>query len=186
MGTPAVAHASSESVEVDLSIVLNDIKRPQKGQEAPAAPAPPGDLDGVFAHMRTDASRRSAMEEAEQQLKRGLALRDAGDIDGCIAALEAASQAPRLRFATASILARIFRDRGMNRQAVEWFEKAAQAPSPTPEEGYDLLYDLADVLEKEGEVARALAVSLELQADAGEYRDMAARIDRLTKVQAGG
>jgi tetratricopeptide (TPR) repeat protein len=126
------------------------------------------------------------MEEAEQQYKRGLVLRDAGDIEGCITALQAASQAPRLRFATASILARIFRDRGMTPQAVEWFERAAQAPAPTPEEGHDLLYDLADALEKEGETARALAISMELQADAGAFRDVAERIDRLTKVQARG
>jgi hypothetical protein len=35
-------------------------------------------------------------------------------------------------------------------------------------------------------VARALAVCMELQSEAGAYRDVAARIDRLTKVQAGG
>jgi len=194
---PAVAHASTESVEVDLSIVLDDIKRPQIRPEPPgvagaaagprASTAMPGDLDGVFAHLRDDAaSRRSAMDEAEQQYRRGLALRDAGDIDACIVALEAASHAPRLRFVTAGLLARILRDRGLNGQAVEWFEKAAQAPSPTPEEGYDLLHDLADALEKEGETARALAISLEIQAEAGDYRDVAARIDRLTKVQARG
>jgi len=197
---PAVAHASSESVEVDLSIVLDDIKRPQKPLEmsgagvpgVPAAagaatpPAPPADLDGVFAHLREGSSRRTAMEEAEQQYKRGLALREVGDIDGCVAALEAASVAPRLRFVTAAMLARICRDRGMNRQAIEWFEKAATAPAPTAGEGHELLYDLADTLEKEGETARALAISLEVQAEAGDYRDMAARIERLTRVQAGG
>jgi tetratricopeptide (TPR) repeat protein len=193
---PAVAHASTESVEVDLSIVLDDIKRPQKRPAAPggagpaAAPgtpaAAPGDLDGVFAHLRDDSSRRTAMEEAEQQYRRGLALREVGDIDACIVALEAASQAPRLRFVASAMLARILRDRGMNGQAVEWFERAATAPAPTAEEGHDLLYDLADTLEKEGETARALAVSLEVQAEAGDYRDVAARIDRLTKVQAGG
>ena len=181
----AAAHASTESVEVDLSIVLDDIKRPAKRPEAPA-PVPAGDIDGVFAHLRDDASRRSAMDEAEQQYRRGLALREAGDIDGCITALEAASQAPRLRFVTASILARIFRDRGMTPQAVEWFERAAQAPAPTAAEGHDVLYELADALEKEGEIARALAISLELQADAGAFRDVVERIDRLTKVQARG
>jgi tetratricopeptide (TPR) repeat protein len=183
---PAVAHASSESVEVDLSIVLDDIKPPQRRSETPsAAPAPASsDLEGVFAHLRDDAVRRS--EEAEQQYKRGIELRDAGNIDESIVALQAASQAPRLRFETGSLLARIFRDRGANRLAIEWFERAAQAPPPTAEAGYDLLYDLADALEKEGEVARALALSLELQAEAGAYRDVAERIDRLTKVQPRG
>ena len=74
----------------------------------------------------------------------------------------------------------------MTPQAVEWFERAAQAPAPTQEEGYELLYDLADALEKQGETARALAISMELQADAGAFRDVAERIDRLTKVQARG
>jgi tetratricopeptide (TPR) repeat protein len=199
---PAVAHASTESVEVDLSIVLDDIQPSQRGSGTPMSSGPPGapraaapaaapapvsaDLDGVFAHLRDDASRRTVMEEAERQYQRGLALRETGDIDECVVALEAASHAPRLRFVTASLLARILRDRGMNQQAVEWFERAAQAPAPTVEEGHDLLYDLADALEKGGEIARALAISLELQAEAGDYRDVAARIDRLTKVQARG
>jgi tetratricopeptide (TPR) repeat protein len=183
---PAVAHASTESVEVDLSIVLDDIKPPLKRSEPPGTAPASDDIDGVFAHLRDDASRRSAMDEAQHQYKRGLALREAGDMDGCIAALEAASRAPQLRFATASILARIFRDRGLTQRAVEWFERAAQAPVPNAEEGHALLYDLSDALEKEGETARALAVALELQADAGAFRDVAERIDRLTKVQARG
>ena len=37
-----------------------------------------------------------------------------------------------------------------------------------------------------GETARALAVFLELQAEAGEYRDVAARVERLARVQTGG
>ena len=43
---------------------------------------------------------------------------------------------------------------------------------------------MADGLEQVGEGARALAVLLELQADAGEYQDIDQRISRLTKVQA--
>jgi len=34
-------------------------------------------------------------------------------------------------------------------------------------------------------MARALAVCLELQSEAGSYQDVDARIERLTKVQAG-
>jgi tetratricopeptide (TPR) repeat protein len=189
---PAIAHASGESVEVDLSIVLDDIHR--ASLVVPAGPAAPAgadasagvDLDGVFGQLRDDASRRVALERAEEQLRCGIELYDRGEIDACIAALQDASQAPRLRFAAASRLARIFRDRSLIRQAVDWFERAAQAPPPTPEEGHALLYELADALEQQGETARALAISLELQADAGSFRDIRARIDRLTRVQARG
>lgn len=92
----------------------------------------------------------------------------------------------RLGFASASILGRVFCERGMMPQAVEWLERAAEAPPPTPDEGNRLLYELAEALESTGEVAGALAICIELQAEAGDCRDVAARVDRLAKVQARG
>ena len=53
-------------------------------------------------------------------------------------------------------------------------------------DGRALLYDLADVLESIGEAGRALAVFGELDADVPGYRDVAARIERLGRVQARG
>jgi tetratricopeptide (TPR) repeat protein len=182
---PPAARVRSESVEVDLSIVLDDIKKPLPGAAPPASlPIAAGDLDGVFAQMRDEASRRSTT--ADDEYKRGLALFKAGQIDECIPVLQAASKAPRLRFATAAILARIFQERGLMPQAVEWFERAAEAPAPTEDEGHRLLYELADALEATGESARALAICIELQSEAGDYRDVAARVDRLAKVQSRG
>ncbi len=49
-----------------------------------------------------------------------------------------------------------------------------------------LLYELADALETIGETGRALAICMELQADAGEFRDVKARVSRLSKAQAQG
>ena len=78
----------------------------------------------------------------------------------------------------------MYRDRDKMPQALEWLERAAQAPAPNVDDGHQLLYELAEGLEQVGETARALAVLLELQADAGAYRDIEARIGRLSKVQA--
>ena len=69
---------------------------------------------------------------------------------------------------------------------MEWFERAAQAPAPTTAESHLLMYDFAEALEAADETARALAVCLELKAESGDFKDVSARIDRLTKVQAGG
>jgi tetratricopeptide (TPR) repeat protein len=181
----ARASAASDDVEVDLSIVLGDIN--QNAGSQPAAPAAPAqaDLDGVFGNMRDQAARRSGLDDAEKEYKRGLALRAAGDIDGCIQALEKASRAPKLRFGTSWLIARLYREHDKLPQALEWLERAAQAPAPTSEESHQLLFELAEGLEKVGEVARALAICLELQADAGSYKDVDERVDRLTKVQAG-
>ncbi|MGH9139520.1 MAG: tetratricopeptide repeat protein [Vicinamibacterales bacterium] len=178
---PAPVHATSEDVEIDLSISLDTINPP-----APPIPdAVEADLDSVFDNMRAQSAKRAGLDEAEKEYKRGLALRAAGDIDGCIQSLEKASRAPKLRFGTSWLIARLYRDRAMMAETLDWLERASQAPAPTSEESHQLLFELAEALEQVGEVARALAVCMELQADAGSYRDVDARIDRLTRVQAG-
>jgi tetratricopeptide (TPR) repeat protein len=178
-------HASSEDAEVDLSIDVDDIRQPEAAPEPVPEPAPSEDLEDVFGNMR-DQSRRSGLDDAEKEYKRGLALRKAGDIDGCIEALQKASRAPKLRFATSWLIARLYRDRKMMPEALEWLDRASQAPASNTDDGHQVLYELADALEKSGEVARALAVCMELESEATGYRDVAERIDRLTKVQTGG
>ena len=175
--------AASDDGEVDLSVVLDDIKKP--AQPVRAKDPDTTDLDGVFGNLRTQSAKRSGLDEAEKEYKRGLALRAAGDIDGCIEALEKAARAPKLRFGTSWLIARLYRERDMMPDALEWLERASQAPATTPDESHQLLFELAEALERMGEVARALAVCMELQSHAGSYRDIDDRIDRLTKVQAG-
>jgi tetratricopeptide (TPR) repeat protein len=180
---PPTARGNAESVEVDLSIVLDDIKKPGKSG---AAAKPAQDIDDVFAGMRAEASKKTSSDPGDVAYRRGLDLHAAGNVDEAIPALEIASRAPRLRFVSASLLGRIYAERNQIEKAIEWFERAAEAPAPTPDEGQKLLYDLAASLELSGEVARALAIFMELQAEAGSYRDVPARVTRLTKAQARG
>jgi tetratricopeptide (TPR) repeat protein len=147
---------------------------------------PAKDLEGVFKDFREEVSRENLADAATQHFKLAVTYQDMGMIDDAVKALEVAVRAPRLRFAAASMLAHIFLKRGAPAQAIEWFERAAEAPAPNPEAGRTLLYELADTLESQGETARALAVFMELQADAGDYRDLSARLERLTKVQLRG
>jgi len=42
------------------------------------------------------------------------------------------------------------------------------------------------LVEESGDTSRALAVFLELQSDAGPYRDVAERVERLARVETGG
>jgi len=188
----SAASGSQQSVEVDLSVELAGMKpqnvvvpEPAPAEAEPEEP-PSHDIDSIFAKMRTDASRRSTGDGAEAQLKRGLALRREGKIDESIEAFATASRSPRHRFTASSLIARIYRERDQLSEAIEWFERAAQAPASTADDGFILMYELADALEAAGEVSRALAVCMELQANAGQFRDVAERVDRLAKAQTGG
>jgi lipopolysaccharide biosynthesis regulator YciM len=84
------------------------------------------------------------------------------------------------------MLGRVYSQKGEHTRAVEWMERAAEAPAPTPDAGRALMYDLAEMLEKVGEASRALAVFVELESESGGYRDVARRIERLSKAQARG
>jgi len=109
---PVASPRPPEDVEVDLSISLDTMRK-----AAPPARVQPEetDLDGIFGAMRTQSARRSGLDEAEKEYKRGLALRKAGDIDGCIEALEKASQAPKLRFGTSWLIALVpYSERAVN------------------------------------------------------------------------
>lgn len=170
----AVPAGRGRTVEVDLSVALEEIRRPSAQPEAAASPKTVRATDTAFVNP------------PDENYQLGLSLYDAGRLDEAIAPLKAASRTPKARFLAASLVGRIHRDRGEVADAVEWLERAAQAPAPTPDEGHRLLFDLAEALEHAGETARALAICMELQADAGNYRDVAARIDRLAKVRARG
>jgi tetratricopeptide (TPR) repeat protein len=166
---------TSEDGEIDLSVALDD----------PASVIEAEEIDGVLEKLRDQPARRPR-GTADVDYERALALREVGELDEAVGALESAARSPKVRFKAATLLGRIYRQRNALPKAIEWFERAAEASAPTETDSHLLLYELADVLESSGEFARALAVCLELQAEVGEFKDLSARIDRLAKVQTRG
>jgi tetratricopeptide (TPR) repeat protein len=173
---PAADVASAESAEVDLSEALGSMHAPPR--EVP--------LQEVFDDLRTNAIRESQLQDAQARYAVAIDHANNGRLDQAIAGFEAAARVPLMRFQAGTRLGRLHVARGDLTQGVEWLERAVQAPPPTPDEGHAVMYELADALEHLGEHSRALAVLLELSADAGSYRDIDARIDRLSKVQTRG
>ncbi len=172
------------SVEIDLTSALGDLET-----VAPIpAPAPVREnLDEVFSDVRKEATRKGgAADQSAQHMKLGQTYLEMGMLDEAMKALKTAARSPRQRFEAGLLVARLYHQRGDTTHAIEWFERAAEAPAPTAEEGHALLYDLGATLEEAGEHARALAVLLELQADAGDFRDVQVRVDRLARAQTGG
>lgn len=170
--SPAADH------EVDLSDQLLE--------DEDDAPLPTRSLDDVFHDLRAEVDRVPGEERAAEQYRAALTFREMGLIEDAIRSLEGAARSPRQRFDAASLLGRLHLEQGRAGRAIEWFERAAEAPAPTADAGRALLYDLAETLEFAGESARALAVFVELESEMAGYRDVAGRIERLSKAQAKG
>jgi tetratricopeptide (TPR) repeat protein len=170
-------------VEIDLTSALGDL---QAAGAAPAPPPPPKNLDDVFKGMRKSALGTDSEDQAAQHMKLARTYIEMGMLEEATASLKTAARSPRQRFEAGTLLGRLYKEHGDIPHAIEWFERAAEAAAPSPEDGRALLYDLGVTLEEAGETARALGVFLELQADADDYRDVSERADRLARVQTGG
>jgi tetratricopeptide (TPR) repeat protein len=168
-----------ESHEVDLSDVLQDWQQPEVPANEPA-PA----IENVLEGLRQDAAHDASPETAEQHFKMAATYVDMGMHEEAMKALEVAARSPRHRFRAGAMLAKAYLDANDAVHAIEWYERAVEAPAPSLMAHHALLYELASVLQAHGEGARALAVLLELQAEAGEYRDVSSRLEQL-KVQMG-
>lgn len=181
------------SMEIDLTSVLGELEGalaapvpapPQPPQ--PPAPPPRQNLEDVFQDFRDEAVRQDGVDQSAQHMTLGKTYLEMGMADEAVASLRTAARSPRQRFEASLLLAGLYKDRGDTTHVVEWLERAAEVPAPNEDAGFALLYDLGVTLESAGETSRALAVFLELQADAGEYQDVSARVDRLARVQTGG
>ena len=138
----------------------------------------------MLKDLRDEAIHDASPETGEQHFKLAATYMQMGMQEDAMKALEVAARSPRHRFRAGAMLAKAHLDAGDQIHAIDWYERAAEATPPTPEAAHALLYDLASVLEAQGEGARALAVLLELQAEAGGYRDVSVRLEQL-KVQMG-
>jgi tetratricopeptide (TPR) repeat protein len=149
----------------------------------------PRSAEDALHHMHAEAAADAASasdEAAAEQLALAQTYRELGMVDDALQALELAAQSPRHRFDAASLRGALHLERDEIELAVTWYERAAEAPAPTPAAGRALLYDLAGTLEKAGERSRALAVLMEIEAESGGYRDVPRRIEVLSKVKAKG
>lgn len=149
---PVRREAASEATEIDLGDALSGI-------ETTTAPAAHGDPAVI--------------------LQRAMDHMQAGRVEQALADLQTAAAQPRTRARAAAELGRLYNARGDLHAAVQWFELAADGPAPSQDEAFAVLYDLADALARLGEASRALAILIDLDAEAGEYRDVRIRIEQL-------
>jgi len=160
----------------------------------PAAPPPPS-LEAPMREVEVDLTEAltkagsapppAVAGEGTTTYIRGMTHLAEGRIAEAAEALAAATDNPRTRLKAAAELGRLHIRRGDLQRGVEWLQRAADGPAATPDEGFAVLYDLADALERAGEAARALAIFMDLDADAGGYRDVRARIEQLARAQTG-
>lgn len=158
---PATPPAES-ATEVDLSAAIKGL-----GARVAASSKPPGVTDAA-----------ALFERGQQRL-------DSGQTREGLADLEAAARVPAFRFQAAWRVGREHAVQGHAQAAVEWLERAADAPAPSRDDSLSVLYEFGIALQRAGESGRALAVFMDLDAEDAGYRDVASRLAVLSRVEDG-
>jgi tetratricopeptide (TPR) repeat protein len=149
-----------------------------------STPAEALPLESFFEELRGRVARDQEVR-GRRHLEEGVRHLAENRRAEAIADFEEASRTPALRFEAASHLSRIYLGRGDLQTAVEWMERALEAPSPTVEDRVGLMYDLADTLVNQGENARALALFMEVESESSGYQDVRERIAQLSQAEIG-
>jgi tetratricopeptide (TPR) repeat protein len=157
---------------------------------APPGPVPaalveePLSLESFFEELRGKVARDQETR-ARGQLERGIEYLGDNKVDEAMASFEEASRMPAMRFEASSHLARLLLVRGDLQAAVDWMERALEAPAPTVEDRLGVMYDLADTLARQGEASRAIALFTEVDSESAGYRDVRERIAHLSQTEIG-
>jgi tetratricopeptide (TPR) repeat protein len=160
------------------------------GHGAPGEEPPGADegaarpLEEVFEGMRAQASSTHDVD-GRQQLALGTTYLAAGLIDQAVAAYARAAHDPTARLEACSALGEIFEDARDYGPAIEWLERAVDAPDATEEARLSVMRRLAAVLEAADEPARALAVWLEILTSHPDDAEAAARVSQSPPPGAG-
>ncbi|MEZ5284003.1 MAG: tetratricopeptide repeat protein [Vicinamibacterales bacterium] len=114
---------------------------PEPPAPAPAEPRKRAKADTAraaapkAAEVPAESADAGAADEAAEQYRLALTYHEMGMAEDAMTALEQAAKSPRQRFDAASMLGRLHLEQDKADKAVEWFERAAEAPAPTPDAG---------------------------------------------------
>jgi tetratricopeptide (TPR) repeat protein len=192
---PEALEAAREAAQLDLDDAEIQEKLAAAASAAEPAPTPAmpepigslGDalpLESFFEELRGKVARDQEVR-AREQLDRGVECLADSRFDEAIASFEEAARTPAMRFQASSHLARICLGRDELQAAVDWLERALEAPAPVPEDRVALMYDLADTLARQGEGSRAMALFMEVESELSGYRDVRDRIAQLSQAEIG-
>jgi general secretion pathway protein A len=139
-----------------------------------------GQLAFPSAAPKTDAKPLPAVESPAVLYKRGVAFKEAGAFKQAIAYFEEASRDAELSVKARTQIALCFREGGHMTSAVTAFQKLWNSGQGSVQERRQIRYLLARTLEVSGRQEEALTHYHALREEQSDYRDVTARLTRLS------
>ena len=158
---------------------------------APETPLPAGPLTDIFEEFKRElGDAEEEVEDIETHYNLGIAYKEMELYEEAIGEFQKATRAAEKRKAfpqliqSCILLALCFREKGMPKIAVRWYESALKVPGLDAEGALAIRYDLGEALEEAGDHKAALGCFMEVYGSNVDYRNVGERIRQLS-AQAG-
>jgi tetratricopeptide (TPR) repeat protein len=143
---------------------------------AAAEPESEQSVDQVFESFKEHVKASVEVGDFQTHYDLGIAYKEMGLSDAALEEFRIASGAPELYREACSMLGLCHWDRGEPEEAIRWYRAALDAPGGEEVHLSGLRYDLADRLEKTGDVRGAYDLLAQILREEPGYRDVDSRM----------
>jgi tetratricopeptide (TPR) repeat protein len=166
---------------LDLAEELGAALAEQEGKETEAVTSSEERhaFEDIFSAFRDEVARTVGEDDAEAHYDLGIAYKEMGLVDEAIVEFQQASRSPDRFLDCCSLLATLFREKGMPEQAEAWCCQGLAAQGYSEADFLELRYALAELYHERGKIPEARELySQVFGIDAG-YREVRERLDTL-------
>lgn len=138
-------------------------------------------LEQIVAGFKKGVEESLSPEDYDTHYNLGIAYREMGLLDEAIGEFQLAAKDARYLVDCCSMLGLCFLDKGFPELAIKWYRRALDAEGIGERESLGLLYELGNVYESMGDLARAREIFVEIYGINSNYRDVVARLEDLRR-----
>jgi tetratricopeptide (TPR) repeat protein len=185
MGAASAPGAAAESGDglLDLAKELGEALAEQDEEASITPSEEPHSFDEVFSAFRETVAREVEEQDFSTHYDLGIAYKEMGLIDEAISEFQQSSRSSERFLESCSMLASLFREKGMLDQAEAWYRKGLGTEG-YPEGHYvGLRYELAELCTELGRVQEARDLYAQVFGLDANYRQVR---ERLAAIDGGG
>jgi tetratricopeptide (TPR) repeat protein len=139
----------------DSEMIILDQGRVLELSEVEEGPIQVEETKEVVESQRAGSSSVELQDEFEARYELALAYKEMGLLDEAIEAFEQALRGPSRFLDSCTMIATCYKDRGLNRAAIEWLQRAVSHPECEGALALSVKFALAQLYEIEGDVEKA-------------------------------
>jgi len=136
-------------------------------------------FEEILSDFKKGVEKQLGAEDYDTRYNLGIAYKEMGLIDEAIAEFQIAAKDIRRFLECCSMLGLCFLEKGMNKLAVKWYQRGLDTPGYSEDEYQGLRFELGQVEEASGDLAKALEIYQEVFGVNANYRNVSKKIKEL-------